>query len=168
MVAMLLEAAAGVIADERDILQARVAARWTRQVAGWRLHLDRGFVFDRNGMQFWVHTDRIYGPGLEIQVRAAGANRWQTHATHRIAHLGHGLDVLAAEDLIPAYLSTLARRALEDYAETLDRSARRLAERADTESAQADPREMRIRAATLNQAAAQARAFPRAELAVSI
>jgi hypothetical protein len=93
---------------------------------------------------------------------------------HRIAHVGHGLDVLAAEDLLPARFSTIGRKALDDYAEALDRAATRFWERA-TNASRCElaefgdhyPWEMRIRSATMNRAADQARAFPRAELAVT-
>lgn len=170
MVAMLLEAADGVIHDERDIAQARLAARWVREVAGWRVLPSCGFIHERNGMQFWVLTDQAHGPMLQVRARAAGAELWRTHATHRIAHLGHGLDVLAAEELIPAYLSTLGRRALEDYAEAMDRSASTFWEMAENSAGIIEGEnyrwEMKIRSAVMHRAADQARAFPRSEVAV--
>ncbi len=111
---------------------------------------------------------------LEIRTRLAPGRGWLTHARHRIAHVGQGLDVLAAEDLLPARFSTLGRRALDDYAEALDRAAGefwRLAQQATSaeiaEFGDYYPQEMRIRAATMNRAADQARAFPRGELVVT-
>lgn len=174
LVRMLLEVAGGAVADERDVELTRAAARWAHDVAGWRLHLHNGFVFERNGMCFWVLANRP-DQVLEIRISSDMRFRWTTHARHRIAHLGHGLDVLAAEDLLPARFSTIGRKALDDYAEALDRAASRLAAMGDeagpaelAEYGEHYPWEMRLRAAVMNRAADQARAFPRAELAVMV
>lgn len=173
-VSMLLEVAGGQVADERDIELARAAARWATEHAGWKLHLHNSFFFEVETLQFWILVIRS-SQLLEIRTRLAPGRGWLTHAQHRIAHIGHGLDVLAAEGLLPARFSTLGRRALDDYAEAMDRVAsefwRRGQEATADEIAEFGeyyPQEMRTRSATMNRAADQARAFPRAELAVMI
>jgi hypothetical protein len=167
LVAMLLEVAGGQVAGERDVKLARAAARWATEYAGWKLHLYNSFFFEVEAVGFWILANRSEQV-LEIRTRLAGGRGWLTHARHRIAHLGQGLDVLAAEGLLPARFSTLGQRALDDYADALDRGASTLAGMAEEDAGEGEHYrwEMLIRAATMNRAADQARAFPRAELAV--
>ncbi len=166
LVAMLLEVAGGTVADERDIELARAAARWATEHAGWKLHLHNSFFFEVEAVGFWILANRSQQV-LEIRTRLAGGRGWLTHARHCIAHLGQGLDILAAEGLLPPRFSTLGQRALDDYAEALDRGASTIAGMAEEDGEGEHYRwEMLIRAATMNRAADQARAFPRAELAV--
>jgi hypothetical protein len=169
---MLMEVAAGTVADERDVELAQAAAAWAARNDHWQPHLHNAFTFTRNGMRFLVTA---YGAGqvLEIKVRAEGSPMgWQMHTRSRIAHLGHALNVLATEDLIPARFSTLGRSALDDYSEVCERSARRLWEMAhepgagEGEEGPGYPWELRLRAATLNMAADRAKAFSRAALQV--
>lgn len=172
LVGMLLEVAGGQVDDERDIELARAAARWATEHAGWKLHLHNSFFVEYETLSFWilaVSSTQV----LEIRTRLAAGRGWLTHARHEIAHVGHGLDVLAAEGLLPARFCTLGRRALDDYAEAMDRAASEFWRRAQevtpdeiAEYGEVYPHEMRVRAATMNRAADQARAFPRAELAV--
>lgn len=159
LVQMLLEMAGGVVADDRDIELARSAARWATEVAGWQLRLHNSFVFEREGMHFWVFGNRVEQI-LEIRVRLVEGGAYRAHVRHRIAHLGHGLDVLAGEDLIPARFCTLGRRALEDHAEALDRAAMRLIT-GPTGASLFDW------ACGLSEAAESARRFAGAELAVT-
>lgn len=168
-VQMLLDVAGGVVEDPRDLELARSAARWVRH-AGWQPHLHNSFVVPGENLQRWVLMVR---PVRELQIRVRiGNSDWYPHITRTIAHVGHGLDVLADEGLLPARLCPIGRRALDDYAEALDRAASafwRMAEEA-TEAELAEygkhyPWEMRLRSATMNRAADQARAF-RGELAV--
>lgn len=166
LVQMLLEAADGAVADDRDVELARAAARWATEVAGWQLHLHNGFVFDRDALAYWVRhnvTEQV----LEIRVRIDGVRpTYRTHARHHIAHLGHGLDVLASEHMIPARFCTLGRRALEDHAEVLERAAARLwAETAELPDA--DRASRLDRALGLVDAAESARRFAGAQLAVT-
>lgn len=167
LVQMLLETAGGAVDDERDVDLARAAARWAQEVAGWQLHLFNSFVFEREGLCFWIlghRTERM----LEIRARVAVDGPYRTHVRHRIAHLGHGLDVLAGEGLIPARFCTLGRRSLEDHAEALDRAANEMWRLAHLPGIDEDECwELKIRSATLNMAADRARAFPRGELAVT-
>ncbi len=171
-VQMLLKAAGGHVDDERDMDLAQAAALWASQPQhGWRPYL-QGFIRGHNGLEFWV--DGMVAPeALLILVRLQPGTGWKVHGRYPVAHLGHALDVLAAEGLIPAQFCTIGRRALGNYAEALDRAAGVLSAigRAATSQEIADygefyPREMEIRAAAMNRAADQARAFPRAELAV--
>lgn len=169
LVQMLLEVAGGAVTDERDIVLARSAARWAHR-HGWKLHLHNSFFIELQALSWWILAVRAEQL-LEIRVRLEPGQGWLTHSRHQIADLGHGLNVLAAERLIPARFCTLGREALEDYAEAIDRGAAEMAGLADLPGAAAAEGdhygwEMRIRAATLNQAADQARAFPRSELAV--
>lgn len=159
LVQMLLDVAGAAVTDDRDIKLARAAARWAEQVAGWRPHLHNSFAFQRHGLGFWVLGDRTEQI-LEIRVRLADDLPYRTHARHRIAHLGHGLDVLAGEDLIPARFCTLGRRALEDHAEVLDRAAIQLATGANGPV-------MMDWACGLAEAAASARRYAGAQLAVT-
>lgn len=173
-VRMLLEAAGGNVADERDVELARAAGAWAYD-HGWRPYLGehQGFVCGHNGLEFWV-DDVPSRDALMVMARIQPGAGWKAHARYPVAHLGHALDVLAAEGLIPARFSTIGRRALDDYAEALDRAARTfwlMAEGAGAkeivEYGKYYPQEMRVRSATLNRAADQARAFPRGELAVT-
>jgi hypothetical protein len=171
LVQMLLEVAGGAVADERDVELARAAARWAQKVAGWQLHLHNSFVVEREGLCFWILGNRAEQV-LEIRARITADGPYRTHVRHRIAHLGHGLDVLAGEDLIPARFCTLGRRALDDHAEALDRAADelwRLAHLPGVNEGEGEwyDWELKIRSATLNMAADRARAFPRGELAVT-
>jgi hypothetical protein len=172
MVRMLMEVAGGNVVDDRDIALARAAGRWAHAIAGWQPYPDGGFVFDRGFLSYWVAGTDGAGQYLEIRVGPGGGN-WHTHLATRIDHVGHALNILAAEDLIPARFSTLGRQALDDYATASERSAQVMIEmaddfdREDLASAETiEPWELRIRADTLLHAAAQMRAFPGAELAV--
>lgn len=172
LVQMLLEVGGGAVADERDVDLARAAAAWAT-AHGWQLHLHNSFFFEVDALAFWILANRVEQV-LEIRTRLAPGKGWLVHARHRIAHLGHGLDVLAAEELLPPQFSPLGRRALFGFAEALDRAATEVGRLADevsdaelAEYGNHYPWEMRIRAAVMNRAADQARAFPRAELAVS-
>lgn len=172
LVQMLLEVAGGQVADERDVPLARAAARWASRHAGWQLHLHNSFFFEVQSLSFWILANRV-DQVLEIRTRLEPGKGWLVHARHRIAHLGHGLNVLAGEELLPARFSPLGRQALDDWAESMDRAANefwRLADEATDEQTREYgehyPWEMRIRSAVMNRAAAQARAFPRSELAV--
>jgi hypothetical protein len=167
----LLEAAAGNVADERDVELARAASAWAYR-NGWRAHLGAGFVCDCNNLQFRVDSD-VERDALTVMVRLRPGPGWKLHARYPIAHLGHALDVLAAEGLIPARFSTIGRRALEDHAEALDRGAAELAMMAElvgpaeiAEFGEHYAGELLVRAAVMNRAADQARSFPRGELAV--
>lgn len=169
-VAMLLAAAGDVVTDQRDIELARSAGAWALR-NGWEPYLNDGWVCTRpGGLQFWV--DDTPSPGaLLISVRLEPGRPWRTHVRAPVADLGQALDKLAGERLLPARFCTLGRAALDDYAEALDRAASSLWDLAHEPGAvEAEgefyPWEMRIRSATLNQAASRARAFPRAELAV--
>jgi hypothetical protein len=173
LVGMLLEVAGGTVVDDRDVELARAAARWATEHAGWKLHLRNSFFFEVDALSFWILVNRIEQV-LEIRTRLEPGKGWLIHARHRIGDVGHGLDVLAAEGLLPAQFSTLGRRALADYADAMDETAGNLGALADevTEAEIAEhgdhyPWEMRIRAATMNRAADQARAFARRELAVT-
>lgn len=172
-VRMLLEAADGTVADERDIELARAAGRWALS-HGWRPYIGegQGFVCGHNGLEFWV-DDAPSRDALVLMVRIEPGRGWKTHARYPVDHVGHALDLLAAEGLLPARFSTIGRRALDDYAEALDRAATHFWMMAETATAaelaeygEHYPHEMRVRSATMNRAADQARAFPRAELAV--
>jgi hypothetical protein len=172
-VQMLRDVASGEVADVRDLGLAVAAGEWALAGNHPRWQADpviAGYLIPGNGIERWVGVNEIEQE-LEVRVRIDGS-RWQQHATHRIAHVGHALDVLAAEELIPARFSTLGRRALEDQAESLDRAAARLSSMADdayadeSEIAPLYGWELRIRSATLSMAADRARAFPRGELAV--
>jgi len=172
-VRMLLESAGGNVVDERDVVLARAAAAWALR-HGWRPYLGdhQGFVGGHNGLEFWV-DDAPTRDALMILARVQPGTGWKAHGRYPIAHLGHALDVLAAEGLIPARFSTIGQRALEDYAEALDRSASVLGllaqEVGPAEVAEYGEHyawELKVRAAVMNRAADQARAFPRAELAV--
>jgi hypothetical protein len=143
-VSMLLEVAGGTIVDDSDVDAARAAALW---ILAYR-------------------TQQV----LEIRTRLAPGKGWLTHARHQIGDLGHGLDILAAEGLLPAEFSALGRRALGSYAEAMDQAAGQFAALADgvtdDEIAEFGPHyawEMRIRSATMNRAADQARAFRRSD-----
>lgn len=173
-VRMLLEAAGGNVADERDVVLARAAGAWAHR-HGWRSYLGegQGMICGHSGLEFWI-DDAPSRDALMVMVRIAPGTGWRKHARYPVAHLGHGLDVLAAEGLIPARFSTIGRRALEDFAEALDRGASALDQLGATATAaevaeygEHYPQEMRVRAAVMNRAADQARAFPRAELAVT-
>jgi hypothetical protein len=168
LVQMLLDVAGGTVADERDVVLARAAARWASTHAGWRLHLCNSFFVEVETLSWWILAVRAEQL-LEIRVRLGPGLGWHTHAQHHIAHLGHGLDVLAAEELLPARFSTLGRLALEDFAESLDRGATAMCRRPAPGDEDPDifAWEMKIRAAVMNRAADQARAFPRSELAVT-
>lgn len=163
-VQMLLEAAAGEVTDERDIGLARVAGRWALTAGGWQLHLHNGFYVPGEGMDRWVLVNRP-DQRLEVRVRIAGAD-WRPHVSHTIAHVGHALDVLAAEDLLPARFSTLGRRALEGHAEVLERAAGRVREAARGEDNTLAYAGLVARAVGLCEAAESARRYAGAELAV--
>jgi hypothetical protein len=172
LVRMLLEVAGGEVADQRDVALARAAARWAIKQGGWQLHLDNSFFFEVETLSFWILAIRPEQL-LEIRTRLAPGKGWLSHARHRIAHLGQGLDVLATEGMIPAEFSTLGYRALESYAEAMDRAAGEFGRRAQqatpqelAEYGEYYPQEMLIRSATMSRAAEQARAFPRGRLAV--
>jgi hypothetical protein len=124
LVQMLLELGGGIVRDERDVELARAAGRWAAASGSWVLHLSNGFFFEIETLTFWIRANRREQV-LEIQVKLA-AGGWQIHARHQIAHLGHGLDVLAAEDLLPPRFSTLGRRALDAHAGVLWRYAKHL------------------------------------------
>jgi hypothetical protein len=173
-VQMLLEAAAGNVADERDVELARAAGAWAHR-HGWRPYLgaSHGFVCGHGGLEFWV-DDVPTRDALLVMVRIQPGSGWRSHARYPIAHLGHALDMLATEGLIPPRFSTIGRRALEDFGEALDRSAGKLWEMAEqatlaeiAEYGEHYPWDLRIRSAVMNRAADQARAFPRGELAVT-
>jgi hypothetical protein len=173
-VQMLLEAAGGNVADERDVTLARAAGAWAHR-NGWRPYLGahQGFICGHSGLEFWV-DDVPTRDALLVMVRIHPGKSWRSHARYPIAHLGHALDVLAAEGLIPPRFSTIGRRALEDFAEALDRSASKMWQMADQASpaeieeyGEHYPWDLRIRSAVMNRAADQARAFPRGELAVT-
>lgn len=170
MIQTLMQVAGGNVIDQRDIELARAAARWAHASAGWLPHPNGGFTFEREFLHYWILGTDGAGQHLEIRVGPGGGN-WHTHLQARIDHVGHALDVLAAEDLIPARFCTLGRRALEDFAAASERSARVMADMADDFDADIsgdpiEPWELRLRADMLLQAAAQMRAFPGAELAV--
>jgi hypothetical protein len=168
LVQMLLEVAGGAVEDERDIVLARAAAAWAARNTGWQMHLHNSFFFEVQTLSFWILANRGE-QALEIRTRLAPGHGWLVHARHRIAHVGHGLDVLASEGLLPGRFSTLGRQALEDYAEALDRGAARIfqeANRVDGGQDDAAQAGMRIRCLVMHQVAEQARAFPRTELAV--
>jgi len=164
-VQMLLEVAGGQVADERDVGLARAAARWAVERGHWQAHLSNGFFFEIETLTFWILVNRVEQV-LEIRTRLAAGKGWLVHARHRIAHVGQGLDVLATEGLLPPRFSALGRQALDDYAEAMDRAAAEMASGRGFSGSAEDRWEMQIRAVTMNRAADQARAFPRAELAV--
>jgi hypothetical protein len=124
LVQMLLEVADGNVVDDRDIDLARAAARWAHEYGKWLPYLNNSFIFQRNGMHFWVVAKRSEQV-LEVRASAGRRHRWTVHARHRIAHLGHGLNVLVTEELLPERYSPIGRRALEDHAEVLWRAAKR-------------------------------------------
>lgn len=165
MVQLLMDISSCTVEDEHDIVLARAAGRWAHAVAGWRPYQHSGFVFEKSGLHFWV-----LGANLKLQVRVSPDNKrsWHTHLECRIDHVGHALNVLGAEELLPARFSPMGRRALEDYATCLDRSAavmRKVADDPDC-APTVEPWELRIKAEALEAAGDQARAFPGAELAV--
>lgn len=162
MVRMLMEVAAGNVLDDRDIVLARAAARWAHTSGGWRPHLHNSFVFERNGLHYWVLADQA----LSLEIRVGQPGIWHPHLRARIDHVGHALNVLAAEELIPARFSTLARAALDDFAEALQRSGAVILETgADLESAD-EPRWLQVQAETLQIVVDQARRFAGVPLAV--
>jgi hypothetical protein len=174
LVRMLLDVAGGNVGLQRDVALARAAARWAVQHGGWQLHLNNGFFLEVQTLSFWILANRSEKV-LEIRARLAPGKGWLTHARHRIAHLGQGLDVLAAEGLLPAEYSTLGYQALEHYADAMDRAAGEFSRRAQeatteelAEFGAGYSQEMRIRSATMGQAADQARAFPNGKLAVRL
>lgn len=156
-VRMLLEAADGTVADERDIELARAAGRWALS-HGWRPYLGdgQGFVCGHNGLEFWV-DDAPSRDALVVMVRISPGRGWRAHARYPVDHVGHALDLLAAEGLLPARFSTIGRRALADHAEVLWRAAKRVL---DIDDAMFDW------ACGLAEAAASAERFPSGELAV--
>lgn len=160
-VRMLLVAAGGHVTDERDVELARAAGAWAYE-HGWRPYLGdcQGFVCGRNGLEFWV--DGASAPdALLILVRLQPGTGWKIHCRYPVANLGHALNVLVAEELLPDRFSTIGRRALEDHAAALERSAafiRRRSLFADSEGW--------VEADVLDQAAASARRFAGAQLAV--
>jgi len=169
LVGMLLDVAGGEVADERDVQLARYAARWAAG-HGWKLHLHNSFFFEIETLSFWILAARS-SQTLEIRVRLGDGRGWQTHARHRVAHVGHGLAILVDEGLLPACFSPIGRQALEDF-DALDRGASPLWRHAATAGPQElaeygahYPWEMRIRSAVMGSAADQARAFPRGQLA---
>lgn len=125
-VRMLLEAAGGNVADERDVELARAASTWALS-HGWRPYLgdSQGYVRRRASLEWWV-DDAPTRDALMIHVRLQPGTGWKRHGRYPVAHLGHALDLLAVEQLIPARFSTLGRQALEDHAEALQRAARQL------------------------------------------
>lgn len=125
LVQMLLELGGGIVRDERDVELARAAGRWAVESGGWVLHLNNGFFFEIQALTFWILANPREQV-LEIQVRLGPGHGWQVHARHRVAHLGHGLDLLAAEELLPPRFSTLGRRALDAHAAVLWRYAKHL------------------------------------------
>jgi hypothetical protein len=157
-VRMLLEAAGGNVVDERDVELARAAARWAlKPKNNWRRYLD-GFICGHDGLEFWVqHTPSR--DALTVMVRLTPGTGWNQHGRYPVAHLGHALDLLAAEGLLPARFSTIGRRALEDHAEAMSRAARQLIQ-GDSPDGQT------VWAAALSDAADSARRFAGAELAV--
>lgn len=166
MVQMLMEVSGGNVLDDRDIALARAAGRWAHSCAGWRPHLHNSFVFQNGaGLHFWVLA--VGGQTLEVRV-GPGQGIWHTHLEVRVDDVGHALNLLAAEGLIPARFSTLGRGVLEDFAESLERSGTVMAELADDFDADqaCEPWELRIHAEVLQIVAEQARGFPGAELAV--
>jgi len=173
LVEMLRDAGGGEVLDPADEDLARAAARWAEQ-AGWQLHLHNSFFFEVQALlSVWILLVRSTQT-LEIRVRLSDQPGWETHARHRIAHLGHGLEVLVAEGLIPARYSPVGHRALAEFATAIDRVAGQFGRLADeTTPAEIEefgkhyPWEMRIRSATLHQVADQARAFPHGALAVT-
>lgn len=173
LVQMLLEAAGGSVTDDRDVALARAAARWATEQAGWKLHLFNSFFFEVEALSFWILLNRTEQV-LEIRTRLAPGKGWLVHARHRIDNLGQGLDVLAAEGLLPDHFAPIGRRALERYAAAMDRAASELAAQADAVTAAEIAEygdhyswELLIRAATMNRAADQARAFRRDDMAVT-
>lgn len=164
-VRMLLEAADGVVTDERDVDLARAAATWALQPAsrgggGWRSYLDDGFLIARSGLQYWVSA-AAYRGRLIVMVRLEPGTCWRQHGQWQIADLGHALNVLANERLLPARFCTLGREALEDHAEALDRAAERLMDGPDATV-------MTDWACGLAEAAASARRFSAGQLAVLV
>lgn len=173
-VRMLLVAAGGYVTDERDVELARAAGAWAGR-NGWRPYLGdcQGFTCGRGSLEFWI--DGVNAPdALLILARLQPGTGWKIHSRYPVANLGHALDVLAAEQLLPARFSTIGRRTLEDFGEALDRGASKLWEMAEqttpveiAEYGEHYPWDLRIRSVTMNRAADQARAFPRSELAVT-
>ncbi len=170
LVQMLLEAGGGEVLDGQDLDLARAAAAWAVQDAGWQLHLNNSFFVEVQALSFWILLVRATQT-LDIRVRLSDQPGWQTHSRHHVAHLGHALEVLVAEGMLPARFAPAGRRALEDYATALDRASARLHQLAD-QAADPDavrygrhqPQEMRIRAGALAEAAEQARGFLRPDL----
>lgn len=111
-VQMLLQAAQGSIEDERDVQLARDAGRWAVTEGGWKLHLHNGFFVPGTTLQRWVLVNRPDNL-LTIRVRAAGRKNWVLHDERVVADLGHGLDLLAGEYLIPGRLCPIGRSAVE-------------------------------------------------------
>lgn len=158
-VRMLLEAAGGEVTDERDLQLARNAAHWALN-HGWQPSPygdDQGFICNRGGLQFWV-DDTSSRDALMVMVRLDSSADWRTHGRYPIAHLGHALDVLTAEGLLPAWFSTISRSALEGHAEVLWRAAKRVL---------AQDESLADWACGLAEAAESAKRYARAELAVT-
>lgn len=169
-VQMLLEAAGGSIADQRDMELACAGAQWALS-HGWRPYLGayQGYVGGNRGLEFWVN-DTPTRDALMVMVRVAPGTAWKVHARYPVAHLGHALDILAAEELIPARFSTIGRRALEGHAEALEGAADTLGDvvrRAYCADRNRDAELVgEARIASLLEAAESARRYAGAELAV--
>lgn len=112
-VRMLLEAAGGNVADQRDVELARAAGNWALR-NGWSQYIanGEGFICDREGLQFWIN-DTAARDALMIMVRISPGTGWQVHGRYPVAHVGHALDLLAAEELLPPQFSAIARRVTE-------------------------------------------------------
>jgi hypothetical protein len=163
MVRLLLEVSGGCVLDDRDTALAQAAARWAHGFGRWRPYDGNGFIYERDGMTYRI----MAGAAQMLEIRVCiGGRHWVTHLQARIEHLGHGLDLLATEGLLPARFSTLGRRALEDYAQACDRSSKIIAEMSEELQQGGLRGELQVKAETLALAAEQARSFAGAELAV--
>ena len=158
MARMLLDVAGDRVEDKRDLDLARAAARWATTQGHWQPHLHNGFFFERSGVCFWLLT--IGSQHLELRMRLQAQAPWIQHFSRPVAHLGHALDVLASEGLIPARYSPLTRRVLEDLAAAHECSAQVLAELAgEDDCGVADAWRYQVQADTLRNAAESARRF---------
>lgn len=170
-VQMLLEAAAGSVADERDLELARAAASWALthnwQPVPGTFSAVEGFLIPGEGMDRWI-ANRGTEPRLVIQVRLDGGE-WCQHVSWPVDSLGHALDLLAAEQLIPARFSTIGRRAVLDHATVLDRAGDILGDLAREGFYATRDRETELimegRISGLHEAALSARRFAHSELA---
>jgi hypothetical protein len=165
-VQMVSDVAGGEVADVRDIALAVAAGQWALDgdTPRWQESGAGGWVIPGNGMDHWVTMDDEF---QELVVRVSiNGSEWDIHVSHKIAHIGHALDVLAAEDLIPARFSTLGRRALEDHAEALDRAAAKIWAVARPGGGEPAHDGLMSRVLGLNQAADSARRFSGAQQAV--